>query len=433
MFGGDKRLQANSFVRADSSTHVFVSLRVGCANTDELKEQLSHLQLAYQNIERQLEYEMNHRSNLVDQQLATHFAPMMQKVSNNDAEMRLLRKRLVTSETNQRSLQQKLLSEQGIIQGHLARISQLDQSLTDSSIVYGQEKDARKLLKKHMNDANITLAADDAALKLLQKELHDAKQLLDASQKESSKAQKTSERQITILKERIVVKVDALKLRQEELHDAKQLLDASQKESSKAQKTSERQITILKERIVVKVDALKLRQEELHDAKQLLDASQKESTKAQKTFERQVTILEERIVVQAEALEHVQQECKSLKTNQDSQLRATNIQLEDANRRLHDKTKTHAFLQRGYLSLALRSHLLHSRIAELQEECQGLEAMLVTQAVLFEDKLMWARRRKKPKPRVDASTQTEDQSSSNTTIIDFLQAQIRNLQANHAS
>ena len=341
MFGGDKRLQANSFVRADSSTHVFVSLRVGCANTDELKEQLSHLQLAYQNIERQLEYEMNHRSNLVDQQLATHFAPMMQKVSNNDAEMRLLRKRLVTSETNQRSLQQKLLSEQGIIQGHLARISQLDQSLTDSSIVYGQEKDARKLLKKHMNDANITLAADDAALKLLQKELH--------------------------------------------------------------------------------------------DAKQLLDASQKESTKAQKTFERQVTILEERIVVQAEALEHVQQECKSLKTNQDSQLRATNIQLEDANRRLHDKTKTHAFLQRGYLSLALRSHLLHSRIAELQEECQGLEAMLVTQAVLFEDKLMWARRRKKPKPRVDASTQTEDQSSSNTTIIDFLQAQIRNLQANHAS
>ena len=387
MFGGDKRLQANSFVRADSSTHVFVSLRVGCANTDELKEQLSHLQLAYQNIERQLEYEMNHRSNLVDQQLATHFAPMMQKVSNNDAEMRLLRKRLVTSETNQRSLQQKLLSEQGIIQGHLARISQLDQSLTDSSIVYGQEKDARKLLKKHMNDANITLAADDAALKLLQKELH----------------------------------------------DAKQLLDASQKESSKAQKTSERQITILKERIVVKVDALKLRQEELHDAKQLLDASQKESTKAQKTFERQVTILEERIVVQAEALEHVQQECKSLKTNQDSQLRATNIQLEDANRRLHDKTKTHAFLQRGYLSLALRSHLLHSRIAELQEECQGLEAMLVTQAVLFEDKLMWARRRKKPKPRVDASTQTEDQSSSNTTIIDFLQAQIRNLQANHAS
>ena len=394
MFGGDKRLQANSFVRADSSTHVFVSLRVGCANTDELKEQLSHLQLAYQNIERQLEYEMNHRSNLVDQQLATHFAPMMQKVSNNDAEMRLLRKRLVTSETNQRSLQQKLLSEQGIIQGHLARISQLDQSLTDSSIVYGQEKDARKLLKKHMNDANITLAADDAALKLLV----------------------------------------------EELHDAKQLLDASQKESSKAQKTSERQITILKERIVVKVDALKLRQEELHDAKQLLDASQKESTKAQKTFERQVTILEERIVVQAEvaqavaqALEHVQQECKSLKTNQDSQLRATNIQLEDANRRLHDKTKTHAFLQRGYLSLALRSHLLHSRIAELQEECQGLEAMLVTQAVLFEDKLMWARRRKKPKPRVDASTQTEDQSSSNTTIIDFLQAQIRNLQANHAS
>ena len=95
--GGDNSDQADSFAR------VSVSLRVGCANTDLPEEQRLRLQLAYQNVARLLEYEMRHRSNLVEQQLATHSAPMMmQKVSNNDAEMCLLKK-LLSLETNERS------------------------------------------------------------------------------------------------------------------------------------------------------------------------------------------------------------------------------------------------------------------------------------------------------------------------------------------
>jgi len=190
--------------------------------------------------------------------------------------------------------------------------------------------------------------------------------------------------------------------------------------------------------------ANKLLHKEVHDA----NAIAKQASRAKQKAERIIEALREGISKGGKALQIVQQEVDSLKilsASQAADLFARDDQLKEINRRLADTNEKHAILQGRHLSLALHNSLLRSRRdhrvaspllqrnAQLEDECLGLEAMLVDQAVSFEEKLTWARRRKKPKPRVDASTQTEDHAAAKATIIDFLLAQIRHLQANHVS
>jgi len=195
MLGGDERHRATSFVQANSSVHVSASLRLECDTTDQTNEQLLSLQLAHQNLAMQLENERAHRSKLVDHQLAAHFAPMIQKVSNNSAELHLLRKRLLASQANEGALQQQVLSEQAQVQEHCTRISHLEHSMRDLSANHEADRAACKRVQAELDDAIASLAAENAANKLLHKEVHDA----NAIAKQASRAKQKAERIIEAL------------------------------------------------------------------------------------------------------------------------------------------------------------------------------------------------------------------------------------------